>query len=73
MVGVGYVGIVRTTLMADTAQFDSAMMGASRTFKRAAHDIRREAQSLFSMSAGLNLAVTLPIAMATRSIIKTGA
>jgi hypothetical protein len=69
---VSYLGVVRTVMMADTAQFNRAVAGASMQFRAAAARMRTEAQSLVGISGALNLAITIPAVMAARSIAKLG-
>lgn len=69
---VSYLGVVRTVMMADTAQFNRAVTGASMQFRAAATKMRSDAQSLVGISGALNLAITIPAVMAARSIAKLG-
>ncbi len=69
---VSYLGVVRTVMMADTAQFNRAVAGASMQFRAAATKMRTDAQSLVGISGALNLAITIPAVMAARSIAKLG-
>ena len=69
---VSYLGVVRTVMMADTAQFNRAVAGASMQFHAAATKMRTDAQSLVGISGALNLAITIPAVMAARSIAKLG-
>jgi hypothetical protein len=69
---VSYLGVVRTVMMADTAQFNRAVAGASAQFRMAAAKMRSDAQSLVGISGALNLAITIPAIMAARSITKLG-
>jgi hypothetical protein len=69
---VSYLGVVRTVMMADTAQFNRAVAGASTQFRMAATKMRSDAQSLVGISGALNLAITIPAVMAARSIAKLG-
>lgn len=69
---VSYLGVVRTVMMADTAQFNRAVSGASVQFHAAATKMRTDAQSLVSIGGALNLAITLPAMFAARAIVKAG-
>lgn len=69
---VSYLGVVRTILMADTAQFHSAIKGASDEFRLRALGMRHQAQALVGIGGALNMAITIPALLASRAIIRTG-
>ena len=70
---VSYLGVVRTVMMADTAQFNRAVTGASMQFRMAATKMRTDAQALVGIGGALNLAITIPAMFAARAIVRTGA
>lgn len=70
---ISYLGVIRTVMIADTGQFNRSMMGAAATTRNAARQMRMSAQSLVGIGAALNVAVTMPVIMATRAIVKFGA
>lgn len=70
---ISYLGVIRTVMIADTGQFNRSMMGAAATTRNAARQMRMSAQSLVGIGAALNVAVTMPVIIATRAIVKFGA
>lgn len=70
---VSYLGVVRTVMMADTSQFNMAMRNASSEFRTAALNMQRSARGLIGVGGALNLAITAPLLLATRAVVKFGA
>jgi len=70
---VSYLGVVRTIMMADTSQFNLAIRNASSEFRTTALDMQRSARGLIGVGGALNLAITAPLLLATRAVVKFGA
>lgn len=70
---ISYLGVIRTIMIADTSQFQRGMMSASKEMQKSAIKMRRDAQSLVGIGAALNVGITMPVALASRAIIKYGA
>lgn len=69
---ISYLGVIRTVMIADTAQFNRGIHGASLQMKRVAKGMRQDAEAMVGVGAALNVAITMPVLMATRAVVQLG-